>query len=101
MPAGDIEGRAQAEGALSQSLGKLFAGYGKTARIPTLWLYSENDQYFGKDHPQQWFKGFVAAGGEGKFVQLPAHGKDGHGSFTSNPRAWKPAFEEFLRGNGF
>src|SRR5262249_23922676 len=24
----------------------LFEGYGKSARIPTLWIYSENDQYW-------------------------------------------------------
>jgi dienelactone hydrolase len=80
---------------------KLFAGYGTTARIPTLWLYSANDKYFGKEHPQEWFKAFAAAGGKGEFVQLPAHGEDGHGSFTRNPGAWKPAFEDFLRRNGF
>lgn len=82
-------------------LGKLFAGYGKSARMPTLWLYSENDRYFGKEHPHAWFKAFVAAGGKGEFVQLPAHGEDGHGSFTSNPDAWKPALDAFLRRNGF
>lgn len=82
-------------------LRRLFAGYGATARIPTLWLYSENDKYFGKEHPQEWFKAFVAAGGKGEFVQLPAHGEDGHPSFTRNPGAWKPAFEDFLRRNGF
>ncbi|HET9734801.1 MAG TPA: dienelactone hydrolase [Burkholderiales bacterium] len=82
-------------------LRKLFAGYGTTARIPTLWLYSENDKYFGREHPQAWFKAFVAAGGKGEFVQLPAHGEDGHGSFTRNPAAWRPAFEDFVRRNGF
>jgi len=34
-------------------------------------------------------------------VQLPPYGEDGHGSFTRNPAAWRPAFEEFLRRNGF
>lgn len=82
-------------------LEKMFAGYGATAKIPTLWVYSENDQYFGKVRPREWFKAFQDAGGKGEFVQLPAHGKDGHPSFTSNPTAWKPAFEDFLRRNGF
>jgi len=80
---------------------EMFANYGKTARIPTLWVYSENDRYFGKEKPREWFKAFQDAGGKGEFVQLPAHGKDGHPSFTSNPTAWKPAFEDFLRRNGF
>ena len=84
-----------------ERLRQLFAGYGKSARIPTLWLYSENDRYFGKQYPHEWFDAFVAAGGKGEFVQLPAHGADGHGSFTRNPGAWKPAFDAFLRANGF
>jgi dienelactone hydrolase len=82
-------------------LEQLFAGYGATARIPTYWLYSENDMYFGKELPQRWFKAFQAAGGRGEFVQLPPHGADGHASFTRNPSAWRPAFEDFLRKSGF
>lgn len=83
----------------------LFASYGNTSRIPTLWLYSENDRYFGKEKPLSWFKAFVSKGGTGKFVQLPALapplGDDGHSSFTRNPAAWRPAFEQFLESAGF
>jgi CubicO group peptidase (beta-lactamase class C family) len=74
----------------------LFASYGATARIPTLWLYSENDRYFGKVLPHAWFRAFTERGGSGSFVQLPAFKTDGHGSFTSNPPAWRPSFEEFI-----
>jgi dienelactone hydrolase len=86
-------------------LADLFGAYGATSRIPTLWLYSENDRYFGKEKPRIWFDRFVAKGGIGEFVQLPALtpplGEDGHISFTRNPNAWRPAFEDFLRRNGF
>jgi dienelactone hydrolase len=78
-------------------LAQLFASYGATARIPTLWLYSENDQYWGREIPRTWFQGFVAKGGSGRFVQLPPYKDDGHRSFTGNPTAWRPAFEDFLR----
>ncbi len=78
----------------------LFASYA-TAKLPTLWLYSENDQYMGKRYPREWFDAYVARGGRGRFVQLPPHGEDGHGSFTRNPGAWRPAFDEFLRETGF
>jgi hypothetical protein len=33
------------------ALKKLFEDYGKTSRMPTLWLYSENDQYWGAKLP--------------------------------------------------
>lgn len=81
-------------------LRELFASYAG-AKAPTLWLYSENDQWMGKRYPRQWFDAFVARGGKGRFVQLPAHGEDGHASFTRNAEAWRPAFEDFLRANGF
>ena len=47
-------------------LTQLFASYGATAKIPTLWLYSENDKYFGKEKPQAWFRAFVERGGSGE-----------------------------------
>ena len=75
----------------------MFADYGRSARIPTLWLYSENDRYFGASQPRAWFDAFVSAGGRGKFIQLPANGDDGHSSFTRNPTAWRPHFEAFLQ----
>lgn len=86
-------------------LEKMFAAYGATARIPTLWLYSENDKYFGKENPRKWFNAFMQKAGTGEFVQLPplppSLGDDGHNTFTKNPAAWRPPFEEFLRRNGF
>ena len=82
-------------------LRRVFASYGAKAKIPTLWLYSENDRWWGKDQPHAWFKAFRAHGGRGEFIQLPAHGDDGHASFTRNPEAWKPAVEKFLAGVGF
>jgi dienelactone hydrolase len=83
----------------------LFVFYGLTSRIPTLWLYSENDKYLGKEKPREWFNAFLNQGGMGEFVQLPPLmpplGEDGHSSFTRNPSAWRPAFEDFLHRNEF
>jgi hypothetical protein len=82
-------------------LTQLFVGYGATARIPTLWLYAPNDRYMGETLPRAWFDAFRRAGGNGRFVALPAHGDDGHASFTRNAEGWRPAFESFLRETGF
>ncbi len=76
---------------------ELYSGYGKTARIPTLWVYSENDQYFGPRYPHDWFDGFIKAGGRGRFVLLPPYKADGHPSFTGQPAAWRPEFEAFVK----
>lgn len=75
----------------------LFASYGLSARIPTLWFYSENDRFWGKELPRTWYQAFVDRGGVGRFVQLPSYKQDGHPIFTGNPAAWRPHFEEFLQ----
>jgi len=80
---------------------KTFSDYARTAKVPTLWMYSENDRYWGKLLPKKWFDAFVAGGGRGSFVSLPAFKADGHASFTGNPDAWKPAFEAFIKSVGF
>jgi len=77
-------------------LANLFASYGATSHIPTLWLYSENDKFFGQQYPREWFQAFTERGGRGEFVTLPPYKQNGHPSFTGNPEAWRPAVEKFL-----
>lgn len=83
------------------SLRRVLAGYGAKAKIPTLWLYSENDRYWGKNNPHTWFRAYHAHGARADFVQLPPYGQDGHRSFDHNADAWKPAVEKFLESLGF
>lgn len=84
-----------------KALQRLFAGYGKTARISTLWVYTENDMYFGPKLPRQWFEAFKAAGGAGEYVLFPPHGDNGHLLFTRAPEVWQPRVLEFLRSLGY
>jgi dienelactone hydrolase len=79
-----------------RTLRRVLAEYGRTSRIPSLWLYSENDRYWGRENPRAWFEGFRTKGGTAQFVQLPAFKTDGHSSFTGNSSAWRPAVEKFL-----
>jgi dienelactone hydrolase len=82
-------------------LEKVLASYGKTSKVQTLWLYSENDRYWGKALPKKWAGEFVSAGGQAAFVQLPPYKDDGHASFTGNRAAWSAPVEEFLKKAGF
>lgn len=82
-------------------LEQLFAGYGKTARVPTLWIYTENDMYFGPRLPRTWFEAFKANGGQGEYTLFGPHGKNGHGFFTMAPDDWHGRVLEFLRSNGY
>ena len=80
---------------------RLFSDYGKTARMPTLWIYSENDRYFGPQLPRKWFDAFKASGGVGEFALFPAVGDDGHLLFSRAPQLWQPRVQEFLRPLGY
>jgi dienelactone hydrolase len=82
-------------------LREMFAGYGKTARLPTLWLYSENDMYWGPTLPREWFDAFKAAGGQGEFQGFPPVGDDGHRLFSRAPQLWQPRVRDFLISIGY
>ena len=82
-------------------LARLFRQYGEQAQVPTLWFYSENDRFWGAQLPKDWAAGYNEAGGRASFVSLPPYKADGHGSFAGQPEAWKPAFEQFLKAQGF
>jgi dienelactone hydrolase len=82
------------------SLERLFAQYGGAAKIPSLWIYTENDQYFGPAYPREWHAAYTRAGGPAEFVQFPPHGEDGHALFTRFPQVWQPRVLEFLRARG-
>lgn len=79
-----------------ERLTELFGSYGATARIPTLWLYSVNDKFWGPAIPRSWHKAFIDRGGMAEFVELPPYKSDGHPSFTRARDAWRPAVEAFL-----
>jgi dienelactone hydrolase len=82
-------------------LTEMFAQYGATARLPTLWIYSQNDMYFGPQWPKTWFAAYRKAGGSGEFEQYPPVGEDGHQLFVRAPQWWQPRVLAFLRANGY
>ena len=78
-----------------------FAKYGAGNKVPTLWLYSVNDKYWGEQLPKDWFAEFQKAGGKGQFISLPAFKDDGHLIYGGNRNAWKNDFEKFIKEIGF
>ena len=78
------------------ALGLLYAEFGMEAKMPVLWLYSENDKYWGPAVPRMWFKRYNSIGSVGEFVQLPPYGDDGHMSFVGNRAVWAPHVEHFM-----
>ena len=83
------------------NLEHMFATYGKTAKIPTLWVYTENDHWMGPKYPKEWFEAYKAKSGTGEFLLLPPNGTDGHGVFSRDPAAWRTQVMQFMKTNGF
>ena len=82
-------------------LEKMYADFGNTSKVPTLWIYTENDQYFAPRYSQAWHQAFVKSGGRAEFNLLPAFAADGHTLFTAGAALWEPIVTRFLQANGF
>lgn len=78
-----------------------FGGYGHNTQVPTLWIYTENDLYFGPRHSEAWFAAFRANGGNGTFKLLPAFADNGHLLFARGFDIWAPLVRDFLAQQGF
>lgn len=76
------------------------AEFGRTTRIPTLWVYTENDSYFAPRLSGAMATVFRAAGGKVDYELLPAFGDDGHfmAERAGSESAWGPVVERFLTG---
>ncbi|MBR0781565.1 alpha/beta hydrolase family protein [Bradyrhizobium iriomotense] len=78
-----------------------FASFGKTSRVPMLWVYASNDSYFGPELARRLYDGFRGNGGTAKFVAAPAYGDDGHYLYSVVGRPqWTPYLDAFLRERG-
>jgi dienelactone hydrolase len=77
------------------------AEFGRTARVPMLWIYTENDTYFGPDLSQRMARAFRAEGGNVEYHLLPSFGNDGHFLLDSRDGVglWAPLVNDFLSRN--
>src|SRR5580704_2443520 len=72
--------------------------FGRTSRVPMLWIYIENDTFFGPTLSKRMHEAFTAAGGKAEYRLLPPFGNDGH-FFIGSPDAipiWSPLVTKFL-----
>jgi len=76
--------------------------FGKTARIPMLWIFTQNDLFFAPQLSARMADAFKSNGGIADYQLLPPFGKDGHSLFA-NPDGgdrWQPLVARFLTANG-
>jgi len=72
--------------------------FGRMAHTPMLWIYIENDTFFGPDLSKRMHEAYTAAGGDAEYHLMPPFGSDGH-FFIDSPDSipqWSPLVAQFL-----
>ena len=78
-----------------------FADYGRTSRLPLLWVSSDNDHFFGPRLVAQLTGAFAQAGGNVTYVATPPFADDGHTLFNAvdGIPIWSSIVDRFLAAN--
>ena len=72
--------------------------FGRIARTPMLWIYTENDTFFGPALSKRMNDAYTSAGGGAEYHLMPPFGSEGH-YFIDSPDAipqWSPLVSQFL-----
>jgi dienelactone hydrolase len=90
-----------APGCSPDDLVPVFGRMGERSRIPSLWLYAENDSFFPADYVRGLHEAYVAKGGRTDFHMFDPVGSDGHDllGHADGLLRWLPALDRFLRAN--
>jgi dienelactone hydrolase len=80
------------------SLVSAFAEYGAQNKIPSLWMYGENDSLFGPELVARMHDAFEQAGGKAQLVEYAAFKRDSHGMLASRDgeKVWLADTMRFL-----
>jgi dienelactone hydrolase len=83
-------------------LAEAYGVFGRTSRLPSLWIYTKNDKFFGPQLSKDFHRRFVQGGGRVQFRLLGDFGSDGHGLFSnrSGIAEWRPLVSSFLDKSG-
>jgi dienelactone hydrolase len=81
----------------SQDMEALMSTYGATTHVPGLWLYAENDSFWGAERPRAWYRAFERGGGNGNLVMTGrVPNADGHQLLARGSRLWVAPVDRFL-----
>ena len=75
--------------------------FGNRTRVPTLWLYAENDRLFPPQVVTRMHDVYVIAGARAELKIFPPVANDGHALFANfvGRTKWLPALDAFLLAN--
>ncbi|WP_426190782.1 dienelactone hydrolase family protein [Massilia sp. DWR3-1-1] len=65
------------------ALVRAMAHYGSANRLPSLWMYGENDSLFSPELASRMHQAYVRAGGDARLVEYGAFRRDAHGLIGS------------------
>ncbi len=91
----DKRGDSGTAGYLNQVMVDGFAEFGKTTRMPTLWVFAENDSRYTANTIRASYEAFQGAGGKGRLLLSPPLDVDGHFIYNK-PALWRAALKEYL-----
>lgn len=74
--------------------------FGAQGKLPTLWVYAENDRVFGPDLARAMHRAFTGAGGKASLAMLPPVDQDGHRVFSRGAAQWDAPVDAFLKALG-
>jgi dienelactone hydrolase len=80
-----------------------YASYGKSSRLPSLWIYGKNDTFWSPELVQQMLNAYRSAGGKADFADIGVFKTDSH-NIAGDPDGtsiWWLAVESFLNKLGF
>jgi|KBSSwiStaDraftv2_1062776.scaffolds.fasta_scaffold512012_2 dienelactone hydrolase len=76
--------------------------FGKSTRVPSIWLYAENDLFFRPELSRRMHAAYALGGMPTTIHILGSYGNDGHGFVRRADSAteWQPLMKEFLASLG-
>ena len=103
--AGGIGGNpalAPTRSCMPEKLKEMYGKFGANTRTPNLWLYAENDQFWGSESPKTWHAAFLGSGAQNStFVLTEATpSQDGHDLIFLGRPIWESKVNEFLKSLG-
>ena len=84
-----------------QQVASVFGTFAKGAKVSMLWLYWQNDLYWGAGTPRRWHEAWAGGGGLAEFQSLALVGQDGHSGVSADMDHWVPLVDDYLARLGF
>ena len=84
------------------ALGKAAAEFGRRTKVPSIWLYGDNDSFFAPDVYSDMFENYRRGNPDAELIAYGTFGTDSHALFSSKDgrKVWEPYVERFLQKVG-